>query len=68
MATPDALQEISLQFENITFMLNVIDALSSDDDYIDIRTRKPRHATLTMIEAEVSRARDEESKIEEQLA
>lgn len=66
-ARPDALQEISLQFENITFMLNVIDALSSDDDYIDIRTRKPRHATLTMIEAEVSRARDEESKIEEQL-
>ena len=66
-ARPDALQEISLQFENITFMLNVIDALSSDDDYIDIRTRKPRHTTLTMIEAEVSRARDEESKIEEEL-
>ena len=66
-ARPDSLQEINLQFENITFMLNVIDALSSDDDYIDIRTRKPRHATLTMIEAEVSRARDEESKREEEL-
>ncbi len=42
---------LEYRFENTHFVLNLIDALAGDVDYIDIRNRKLRHVTLRHVEA-----------------
>lgn len=59
-ARPDEQEEIKWQFENVTFVLNIVDYLAGDRDYIDIRKRKPRYATLQVVESRVEAARERE--------
>ncbi|NLX53870.1 MAG: ABC transporter permease [Planctomycetaceae bacterium] len=59
-ARPDEQEDIRWEFENVTFLLNIIDVLASETDYIEIRKRKPRYSTLQVVEARVAEARDEE--------
>ncbi len=59
-ARPDEQDDIRWEFENVTFLLNTIDVLASETDYIEIRKRKPRYSTLQVVEARVAEARDEE--------
>lgn len=47
-ARPD--QEIGWQMENITFVLNILDELSGQTEYLDIRKKKVRHKNLTVVE------------------
>jgi gliding motility-associated transport system permease protein/gliding motility-associatede transport system auxiliary component len=54
--------EINFRFDNVPFVLNVIDAVAGDTRFLDIRTRKPRHSTLKTVEARAASAREEESK------
>jgi ABC-2 type transport system permease protein len=61
-ARPDEDEEINWRFENVTFLLNVVDALSGDDAYIDIRKRQIRHASLAVVEDTTRFARNEEFK------
>ncbi|MEZ6113740.1 MAG: hypothetical protein R3C99_22420 [Pirellulaceae bacterium] len=60
-ARPDEEDEIHWQFENVTFLLNIVDELAGDDKYIPIRKRKPRHSTLRTVEAAINEARENES-------
>lgn len=55
-ARPDE-EDIKWEFENVTFILNTIDALSGDVDYINIRKRKPLHATLQVVESRIEQAK-----------
>ena len=48
------------RFENVSFLLNIVDELTGDDAYISIRRHIPRHFTLLRIEAEVEEARQRE--------
>ncbi|MFM8380197.1 MAG: Gldg family protein [Planctomycetia bacterium] len=48
-----------LDFDNVTFALNVLDHLAGDDRFLDIRKRKPRHRTLERIEDTVAEAREQ---------
>ena len=57
-ARPDEQEDIRWEFENVTFLLNTIDVLASDTDYIAIRKRKPRYTTLKVVESRVEEARD----------
>lgn len=62
--------------QNVTFILNIIDALAGDDRFIDIRKRTRKHRTLSKIDDATKRYRDtalteQESsikEIEEELA
>ena len=53
---------VNFRFDNIPFVLNVVDAVAGDNRFLEIRKRKPRHSTLRMIEERASKARDRESK------
>ncbi|MHB0956553.1 MAG: Gldg family protein [Pirellulaceae bacterium] len=59
-ARPDEQEDIRWEFENVTFLLNAIDVLASDTDYVPIRKRKPRYTTLKVVESRVEEARDRE--------
>jgi ABC-2 type transport system permease protein len=48
------------EFENVTFLLNAIDVLASNTDYVAIRKRKPRYTSLKVVESRVEEARDRE--------
>ncbi|MFM8577725.1 MAG: Gldg family protein [Planctomycetaceae bacterium] len=48
----------ALDFDNVAFVLNVLDQLAGDDRFLEIRKRKPRHRTLERIEETVSEARE----------
>jgi ABC-2 type transport system permease protein len=59
----DATEDVSAyRFENVTFLLNIIDELTGDDAYMAIRGHTPRHFTLRRIEAEIELARSNEVK------
>ncbi len=65
-ARPDEDDEINWNFENVNFLLNIVDVLSGDDRYIEIRRRRPMHSTLRMVELQTEAARDRE--FEQRLA
>ncbi len=52
--------EIKFRFDNVPFVLNVIDAVAGDGRFLEIRTRKPRHSTLKTVEARAAKAREAE--------
>lgn len=56
-ARPDELMDIKWKFENVTFLLNIIDSLAGDDAFVEIRKRQPRFGTLRRIERFVTEAR-----------
>jgi ABC-2 type transport system permease protein len=65
----DPERPVALDFDNVNFVLNSIDALAGDDRFIAIRSRRPAHRTLTAVEGRVEAARqaanDERRKFEE---
>jgi ABC-2 type transport system permease protein len=69
-ARPDEDEEIKWNFENVSFVLNTIDVLSGDDQYIEIRRRKPYHSTLQMVELQTQAAQrwEQEQEVEFQKA
>ncbi|MCB1019570.1 MAG: Gldg family protein [Acidobacteria bacterium] len=64
-----------LEFDNVSFLLNSVDALAGDDDFIELRKRRRRHRTLTTVEAltkeyedkRLEDTRQAETSAEEQL-
>ena len=59
-ARPGEDEEIGWQFENVNFLLNIVDVLSGDDDFVEIRKRKPKHSTLRIVEVGAQAARQTE--------
>lgn len=48
------------KLENATFLLNVIDSLAGNHEFVQIRKRKPKYTTLMAVEKLISDARDEQ--------
>jgi ABC-2 type transport system permease protein len=65
----------SLDLDNVTFVLNCVDVLAGDDDFVALRKKRLHHRTLTRLEAQmkdfVSKFQDEtklaEDEAKEQL-
>lgn len=55
----DVRSGVSFDFDNITFVLNAIDKLAGDDALVAIRSRRPKHRTLTTVEETTRKIRDE---------
>jgi ABC-2 type transport system permease protein len=55
-------ETFNFDFDNVTFALNVLDWLSGDDRFVEIRKRKPKHRTLQRIEDAVASAREDAEK------
>ncbi len=49
-ARPQQIEDIHFRFQNVTFVLNIIDALVGETDYPAIRRHEPQHSTLQLIE------------------
>lgn len=51
-----------LDFQNVAFVLNVLDYLAKDDRFLDIRKRSRPHRVLTKIEEATKNSREESRK------
>ena len=58
---------IHFDFDNVTFVLNVLDELAGDQRFIDIRKRRPSHRTLARIEERTKEAKQEATDAREQF-
>lgn len=41
---------LSMKFDNVTFVLNAVDSLIGDETFIALRSRRPEHRTLVRVE------------------
>ena len=48
---------MNFNFDNVTFVLNVLDSLAGDERFIEIRKRRPSHHTLARIEERTKEAK-----------
>ena len=65
-ADPERAQEVRFQMQNVTFLLNSIDWLTGETDFIEVRKHEPNFASLRMIdkvkEQASSEVRDRQSE------
>ena len=50
-AEPDQATDMRFQFQNVTFLLNAVDWLTGESDFIDVRKHEPIFASLRMIDS-----------------
>jgi ABC-2 type transport system permease protein len=48
---------VDLRFDNVTFLLNLVDSLAGDDRFIDLRKRQPKFRRLTWVDEQTEDAR-----------
>jgi len=58
---------IQFDFDNVTFVLNVLDVLAGDERFLEIRKRRPQHRTLKRIEEQTEQAREKTAQTIEEL-
>ncbi len=49
-ARPQQIEDIRFRFQNVSFVLNIVDALIGETDYPAIRRHEPQHSTLQLLE------------------
>ncbi len=57
---PEQYEEVDFRFQNVTFVLNVIDILAGENRYPEIRRHEPQHSTLALFEEQAEIYREEE--------
>jgi ABC-2 type transport system permease protein len=61
---PSQLESVEFQFQNITFVLNVIDVLCGETKYPAIRRHVPTYSTLKLVEARADEQKREEAEFQ----
>lgn len=49
---------VDIRFDNVAFLLNVVDSLAGDDRFIELRKRQPKFRRLTWIDEKTEDARE----------
>jgi len=60
------LEDVELDVDNVTFVMNTIDSLAGDDRLIDVRNRRRIYRTLTKIEEQIAASVDDSTKLREE--
>ena len=55
----DAEDDVEFRFDNVPFVLNVLDKLAGDERFIEIRTRRPSHRVLKKVNEATEKARED---------
>ncbi len=63
----DPADEIDFQFDNVPFVLNVLDMLADDNRFVEIRTRRPLHRSLTELQKKTEGAHAKADKAREKF-
>lgn len=63
----DPESEETLELDNVSFVLNVLDSLAKDDRFIDIRKKRRAHRVLEAVESRTAVARGNTAKAREQF-
>ena len=58
-ADPDQVSDAKFQFQNVTFILNCVDWLTGETEFIEVRKHEPIFASLKMIDSVKENARSE---------
>lgn len=70
-AEPDQVADLRFQFQNVNFILNTIDWLTGETEYIQVRAHEPIFASLRMIdsvkEAATSEVRQRSNEFQDQF-
>jgi len=61
---PSQLESVEFQFQNITFVLNVIDVLCGETKYPAIRRHVPTYSTLKLVEARADEQKRDEAALQ----
>ncbi|MBN2022867.1 MAG: Gldg family protein [Pirellulales bacterium] len=59
--------DIYLDFDNVTFVLNVLDVLADDNRFLEIRKRRRAHHTLARIDTQTEEARTRTAKLRKEF-
>lgn len=57
---------LSMKFDNVTFILNAVDTLAGDESFIDLRSRRASHRTLVRVESQKRAFLEEANKAEQE--
>jgi len=60
----DGLDDV--RFDNVPFLLNLVDQLAGDDRFLELRRRRPAYRRLTKVDELTKRAREERQALVEQ--
>jgi ABC-2 type transport system permease protein len=52
-------EEFEFHFDNVPFVLNVLDTLAGDERFVEIRTRRPSHRVLTRVNKATEKAKED---------
>jgi ABC-2 type transport system permease protein len=55
-------QGLQFNFDNVTLVLNALDALAGDERFLELRKRRPQHRTLTRLDERTEDARKQEAE------
>ena len=58
--------DLNVEFDNVTFVLNAVDALAGENTFIDLRSRREKLRTLTLIEQKTSAMRGQLTAVEKE--
>ena len=57
--------DVHFEFDNVTFILNVLDSLAGEERFMEIRKRRRIHRTLTRIEEQTEKAKEDATRARE---
>ncbi len=58
---------VDFNFDNVTFVLNLLDTLADDQRFVEVRKRRPKHRTLTRLDDFIEEARVKTTRKRDEL-